>query len=332
MKELLIEEKAQRYDEAIERAKTKLTNEVAFDIFPELKESEDERIRKELLSAFQNAEDSLYLVLTPHKKESFITWLEKQDEQNLANSAKTCKDEQEPADKVEPKFKVGDWVMLDRPVLITKVEDMPYNTHQYWTSDGTWFGDATKAKLWTIKDAKDGDVLVKQETSVTYKTIFIFNKIENNRIIQHLHYFTTDTNEEVCEARSINGFIGFVGTTVHPATKEQSNLLFQKMKEACYEWDAEKKELRKIERNLVWSEKDEKMLDTVIEDIVRLAGPKVCYYIDVKFLKRLKEIYTWKPSKEQIEAMQKALVDLCGKDEHNIITGLYYDLKKLREE
>ena len=67
-------------------------------------------------------------------------------------------DEQKPTG--EPKFKVGDWVMLDRPVLITKVEDMPYNTHQYWTSDGKWFGDATKAKLWTIQDAKDGDVLV----------------------------------------------------------------------------------------------------------------------------------------------------------------------------
>ena len=29
-----------------------------------------------------------------------------------------------------------------------------------------------------------------------------------------------------------------------PATKEQRDLLFQKMKEAGYEWDAEKKELK----------------------------------------------------------------------------------------
>lgn len=49
-------------------------------------------------------------------------------------------------------------------------------------------------------------------------------------------------------------------------------------------------------------------------------------------LRVLKERCTWKPSDEQMEAMQKALVDLCGKDEHNIITGLYYDLKKLRKE
>jgi len=34
--------------------------------------------------------------------------------------------------------------------------------------------------------------------------------------------------------------------TAYPATKEQRDLLFKKMKEAGYEWDAEKKELRKI--------------------------------------------------------------------------------------
>jgi len=35
--------------------------------------------------------------------------------------------------------------------------------------------------------------------------------------------------------------------TAYPATKEQRDLLFKKMKEAGYQWDAEKKELRKIE-------------------------------------------------------------------------------------
>lgn len=35
--------------------------------------------------------------------------------------------------------------------------------------------------------------------------------------------------------------------TAYPATKEQRDLLFKKMKEAGYEWDAEKKELHKIQ-------------------------------------------------------------------------------------
>lgn len=32
---------------------------------------------------------------------------------------------------------------------------------------------------------------------------------------------------------------------IHPATKEQRDLLLQKMKEAGYKWDTEKKELKK---------------------------------------------------------------------------------------
>ena len=36
-------------------------------------------------------------------------------------------------------------------------------------------------------------------------------------------------------------------TDVHPATKEQRDLLFQKMKEAGYEWNDEKKELKMAE-------------------------------------------------------------------------------------
>ena len=34
---------------------------------------------------------------------------------------------------------------------------------------------------------------------------------------------------------------------IYPATKEQRELLFKKMKEAGYEWDSDKKELRKID-------------------------------------------------------------------------------------
>jgi len=72
------------YKEALERAKT-IHNEhraqcadIMMKVFPELAESEDEKIRKELLNAFQESENSLYMILTPQKRESFITWLEKQ--------------------------------------------------------------------------------------------------------------------------------------------------------------------------------------------------------------------------------------------------------------
>lgn len=85
------EEKAQRYDEAIKRLediktgkcqKTFVFTEGLFEhIFPELAESEDEKIRKELLKAVKESEESLYIVMTPRKRESLIAWLEKQGEQ-----------------------------------------------------------------------------------------------------------------------------------------------------------------------------------------------------------------------------------------------------------
>lgn len=55
-------EKAMAYDEAIERAKyyynegktLEYANDIVSDIFPELKESDDERIRKTLIEMFSN--------------------------------------------------------------------------------------------------------------------------------------------------------------------------------------------------------------------------------------------------------------------------------------
>ena len=97
------EEKAKAYDEAIERAK-KLIDKgydvLMPEIFPELKESEDERIRKELIKKVRFYIDGD--IPCGYDAKKALAWLEKQGEQSLANSAKTC--------KVEPKFKVGDFI------------------------------------------------------------------------------------------------------------------------------------------------------------------------------------------------------------------------------
>jgi hypothetical protein len=60
--------------------------------------------------------------------------------------------------------------------------------------------------------------------------------------------------------------------SVSPATKEQRDLLFQKMKEAGYEWDTEKKELRKVEQKSTWSEEDEKIRKDLITYINSIKG------------------------------------------------------------
>ena len=63
-------------------------------IILEPKESEDERIRKAILELVKQSSH----ILNPMNQKSMIAWLERQGEQNPANSAETCKN--------EPKFKV----------------------------------------------------------------------------------------------------------------------------------------------------------------------------------------------------------------------------------
>ena len=84
MKELSNEEKAKRYDEAIERA-TKWydanTNEgyrgIFEDIFPELKENEDERIRKAIEYAICQSTHSDGTLINGVSSEESLAWLEK---------------------------------------------------------------------------------------------------------------------------------------------------------------------------------------------------------------------------------------------------------------
>ena len=98
--------------------------------------------------------------------------------------------------------------------------------------------------LWTIKDAKDGDILV---TTKVRSCPFIYRKTSYNNNLAY-YYAGIDGNGDFCEGclkRTLSHF-GSVENVV-PATKEQRDLLFAKMKEAGYEWDADKKELRKIQ-------------------------------------------------------------------------------------
>ena len=81
MKELSIEQKAKAYDEALEKSKRlyeqgTITESLAY-IFPELKESKDDMVRKAIIEHFEGSHSSMY----PYKgftKEQILAWLEKQ--------------------------------------------------------------------------------------------------------------------------------------------------------------------------------------------------------------------------------------------------------------
>ena len=90
------EEKAQRYDEAIETARKINSGEgvptppdwtICEVIFPELKESEDEKIRKALINVFATHKD--YEIFFGVSVEDIRAWLESQGKHAI-----TCSEEQ----------------------------------------------------------------------------------------------------------------------------------------------------------------------------------------------------------------------------------------------
>ena len=92
MKELSIEEKAQRYDEAIERAKELLEiglkdtrdKRVVLSFFPELKESSDEEIRKAIHIYLDWLDDKKdYAPKGKYTIKDMIAWLEKQGDKSV---------------------------------------------------------------------------------------------------------------------------------------------------------------------------------------------------------------------------------------------------------
>lgn len=229
-----------------------LTRRCIEDIFPELKESEDDRIRKVLVDFFKNYKTQEELGIKTFfgiKTNDILSWLEKQGEKKAT-------------DKVEPKFHEGDWI-IDKQGIVHQIEkvieNVTNNTFAYDLVGGGYFNEEVKSsRLWTIDDAKDGDVLVD-----VYGNIGIFQK---NDDFDWSSYCSLGPN---------GGFRCFAieheldGS--HPATKEQRDLLFKKIEEAGYQWDAKKKELKLLISNggdfesnnskqkPTWSEEDEKI-------------------------------------------------------------------------
>ena len=153
---------------------------------------------------------------------------------------------QKPADKIEPKFKKGDWVVCDylnnhTGNQVTEVKQIDNETFGYTLDNGTYFSGSFEKEyhLWTIQDAKDGDViefgdhgrLVVGIASYVNKTT---GKVDVNCLLENNNF-------------KVGTYYNLDTINPHPATKERRDILFAKMKEAGYKWDDKKKELKKIE-------------------------------------------------------------------------------------
>ena len=241
------EEKAKAYDEALERARDSFTYPdypgfIRADVvFPELKESDDESIRKAIIEFFELQDDNTTYSFVP--KKDILAWLEKQREKPQGKTAlEAIKEEKvDNANKIEPKFHEGDFIKHNKANIIYKV--ISVNSGSYYVENIETsgrielFNAEQNFHLWTIQDAKYGDVLVSKDDKP-----FIYNGNHDSFNIGSYCGISVEDKFKVSTEKCY--WTGKVN--IYPATKEQRDLLFQKMHEAGYEWDSEKKELFKI--------------------------------------------------------------------------------------
>lgn len=268
------------------------------ELFPQLKESEDERIKKAIIDIINNGYSEYAKEFT---HQDLTTWLEKQSEPidkekvligarkdvalsimdfidrntlGMCLSNMECEDledavvnsnwskvydymkkklekqgEQKSSNKVEPKFKIGAWVVFNNKhqsiYQVEKIEDGYYILRH--THGGTFrvcvLHDES-LRLWTIQDAKDGDVLV-HSSFMFDDFIFIYN---NTSILQAYCYYSNERNRFIIDDRGHH--CPWNMQEVTPATREQRDTLEKAMADARYTFDFGKKDLKKIEQKL----------------------------------------------------------------------------------
>ena len=239
-------EKAKAYDEALKKASAAHKDEdrhlkaTLERIFHELNEDKDEKIKNAILNHLKKmCGNCQYDVCGVHVEDA-IDWLEKQGKNS--------------ADKIEPRFKVGDWIVFIKSKSIYQVEkkeNYEYTLrHILGGSLCLPFSNEGLIREWTIQDAMDGDVL-------SFYSEYKSNKMVQIGIIEKYVgkyggcsntfkiYAGVNWDNNLQIGKYMGCSINMGCSNINPATKEQRDTLMKAMNDAGYEWDAENKELKK---------------------------------------------------------------------------------------
>ena len=140
----------------------------------------------------------------------------------------------------EHKFEKGDWING----YYTNYKVTAINSEGYVVEDtdgnklNILFENEKFHHLFTIADAKEGDVLA------TDDWVFIFKKLNaRGKPVCYCHY-----DDELGFKVDVNSYLA-TGSEIYPATIERRNILMKAMADAGYEWDSEKKELKLLITN-----------------------------------------------------------------------------------
>lgn len=197
----------------------------------------DKKDEKILNAAISHIKNKTYNYCGGYTSEYVIQWLESLKDRYIWTPSEK-QGEQKPADKVEPKFKDGQWIVFNGLTLY--INEVVKGYYRTISIDGTpnsynWDID-NAARLWTLNEAKDGDVLA------VNNEVFIYAHRKQMYSIAIAHCFVDSAG-----GFRLEGEFRYLesGNSISPATTKQRDLLFRKIKEAGYKWDEEKKELIK---------------------------------------------------------------------------------------
>ena len=358
MKELSIEQKAQRYDEAIAIAR-EINNEqraqpfnVMTRVFPELKESEGERIRKHLIGVVE-----LYYGNTDEQeKKDCLAWLEKQakkDEEILILKDKieslhaaiiAIKEthkiglEKQGGQNLDTDFsdlrtwkyivdavwteKEGIGQYLDSPFteeVAKKLQKRFGNIEQILANSAKTCKDEQKPAKWHREDEQNLNAClgyIPDEFLRKWLTDIIHVKYDKSVELPKGEDYGIDGLYAAVDILKktlgkVDGYQSDDGILEHKCAITAVKKLYEKKPT---EWSEEDK--NRINRLIAYFEDKESF--TAEDDIVY-----------ANWLKSLKDRYTWKPSGEQMKYLHKYAEQ--NNYDGAILTGLYNDLKQLKQ-
>ena len=298
-----------KYKETLKRAKEILECSVKSDsaevrmvlsFFPELKESEDDRIRKELISYHRSMAAAMN-GNRPCVHEAWIAWLEKQGEQK---SMKVYRVENEAEQKGLWRKFDGTWQPLFDMLTDGKCKDMPMEDNPIYREGGKrWFASApSKEALQKWFSKRDLEELVSKGFTISEFEVVGYKKVSDFEYI-----FTRDNiiNRNYLEVSDI------YSEQKDFAPKPQ-RMISAEAKEALYDRQE-------------WSEEDETVLNNLTYALAndRIGNDRDEY---ISWLKSLSPQNRWKPSKSQLEDLSDA-IEFYGKSKS--LDELLEELKKL---
>lgn len=340
MEKLTIQQKARAYDEAVCKMKEIITmdntltipREIGEYLFPELKESEDEKIRKELIEKVKETPACIGF----NDKNAVLAWLEKQSTPQVRTGLEWLNTIDDACDKRyaeeyahgeychEQSFKWGFQEGIDW--LEKQGEPTDINPSEF---------DLRLNKL-----LKQFETLPKEELASSLS--FYLNVVQNDGTYkreekegEQPRYSIGDVLcDKSCTTLNKDAQSNFEITDIRNGMYICDKCSFPISQQNEYELVAKKIEQKPAE----WSEEDEYMLDETIQhlkQLIRIDKAKHCacdvqyYQRDIDWLKSLRPQKQWKPTKEQVEAIRIAAEVGTANDSWamDILKKLYNQLK-----